>query len=172
VGYLRALIVAKTKKGSLAPPGSTLAQNRKALFNYHVLERFEAGISLMGSEVKSIRDSKISLAESYASFRSTGSGPELFLQGAHVAEYGQAHQRNHEPLRHRKLLMHRRELDRLADAVAKEGLTLVPLSVYLKDGRVKVEIGLCKGKQAHDKRRAIKERDEKKEMQRALSRRS
>jgi SsrA-binding protein len=157
--------VAKSHKGSLAPAGSVLAQNRKALFNYHVLERFEAGISLMGSEVKSIRDGKISLAESYAAF----TGSELFMLGAHVAEYEQAHQRNHDPLRRRKLLLHRRELDKLHDAVSKQGLTLIPLSVYLKDGRIKVEIGLCKGKQAHDKRQSIKERDQKKEMRRAVS---
>jgi SsrA-binding protein len=159
--------VAKTKKASLAPAASILSQNRKALFDYHVLERLEAGVSLLGSEVKAIRAGKISLAESYAAF----SGGELFLLGAHIAEYEQAHQRNHDPLRKRKLLLHRRELARLGDAVGKEGLTLVPLSVYLKDGRIKVELGLCKGKQAHDKRHSIKERDQKREMRRALSER-
>ena len=106
--------MAKTKKkAGLAPPGSTLAQNRKALFEYHVLERFEAGISLLGSEVKSIRDAKVSLVESFAQFR----GSELYLLGAHVAEYPMAHARNHDPVRPRKLLLHRRELDRLDEAV-------------------------------------------------------
>lgn len=141
-----------------------LAQNRRATFNYHVLERFEAGIMLQGSEVKSIREAKISLTESYAQFR----GDELWLLGAHVAEYEQAHARNHDPLRPRKLLLHRRELDRLADAVQREGLTLVPLSVYLKEGRIKIELGLCRGKQVHDKRAAIKSREQKREIDRAI----
>ena len=157
--------MAKTKKkAGLAPPGSTLAQNRKALFEYHVLERFEAGISLLGSEVKSIRDAKVSLVESFAQFR----GSELYLLGAHVAEYPMAHARNHDPVRPRKLLLHRRELDRLDEAVRRQGYTLVPLSIYLKDGRIKVELGLCKGKQVHDKRASLKDRDQKREIDRAL----
>lgn len=157
--------MAKAKKNAgLAPAGSLLTQNRRALFNYHVLERFEAGISLLGSEVKSIREGKVSLTESFAQFR----GDELYLMGAHVAEYPMAHQRNHEPVRPRKLLMHRRELDRLAEAVQRQGYTLVPLSLYLKEGRIKVELGLCKGKQVHDKRASIKEREQKREMDRAM----
>jgi SsrA-binding protein len=157
--------LAKAKKNrGLAPPGAQLAQNRRALFNYHVVERLEAGISLMGSEVKSIREAKVSLAESFAQFR----GNELFLMGAHVAEYPMAHQRNHEPVRPRKLLLHRRELDRLHDAVQRSGFTLVPLGLHLKDGRIKVELGLCKGKQVHDKRASIKEREQKREMDRAM----
>jgi SsrA-binding protein len=159
--------MAKKQHQGLAPAGSVLAQNRRALFNYHVVERFEAGVVLMGSEVKSIRDGKISLAESFAGF----TGDELYLLQAHVAEYEQAHGRNHDPLRRRKLLLHRRELDRLQDAVSREGLTLVPLTVYLKEGRIKIEVGLCRGKQAHDKRQSIKERDHKREMQRAVSER-
>lgn len=154
----------KNKKGGLAPPGSTLAQNRKALFEYHVLERFEAGLSLLGSEVKSIREAKVSLVEAYAQFR----GRELYLLGAHVAEYPMAHARNHDPVRPRKLLLHRRELDRLETAVRREGFTLVPLALYLKDGRIKLELGLCKGKQVHDKRASIKTRDQKREIDRAL----
>jgi SsrA-binding protein len=154
----------KHKKAGLAPPGSTLAQNRKALFEYHVLERFEAGISLLGSEVKSIREAKVSLVEAFAQFRSG----ELFLLGAHVAEYPMAHARNHDPVRPRKVLLHRRELDRLENAVRREGYTIVPLSLYLKDGRIKLELGLCKGKQVHDKRASIKARDQKREIDRAL----
>jgi SsrA-binding protein len=157
--------LAKTKKDAgLAPPSDRLTQNRRALFNYHVIERFEAGISLLGSEVKSIREGKVSLTESFAQFR----GNELYLMGAHVAEYPMAHQRNHEPVRPRKLLMHRRELDRLAEAVARQGYTLVPLALYLKEGRIKVELGLGKGKQVHDKRASIKEREQKREMDRAM----
>jgi SsrA-binding protein len=141
-----------------------LTKNRRALFNYHVLERFEAGISLLGSEVKSIRDGKVSLAEAYAQFAAS----ELYLAGAHVAEYVQAHARNHDPMRKRKLLLHRRELDRLKEAVSHEGLTLVPLALYLKEGRVKVDLGLCRGKQVHDKRASLKEKEQKREVDRAL----
>lgn len=155
--------MAKTKQKELAPNSAILAKNRKATHDYHVLERYEAGIVLVGSEVKSIRDGKISLKEAYASF----SRGELFMHAAHISEYRQAHARNHEPLRERKLLLHRRELDKLRDAVAKEGLTLIPLSVYLKDGRIKVELGLCRGKQMHDKRASLKERELKREMDRA-----
>lgn len=152
----------KTK--GLAPRGSTLAQNRRATFNYEILERYEAGIVLVGSEVKSIRDGKISLTESYAQFH----GDELFLMGAHVAEFPQAHQRNHETVRARKLLLHRRQLDKLHDEVQKAGLTVIPLSLYLKDGRIKVELGLGRGKKVHDKRASIKDRDERREAQRAM----
>lgn len=154
----------KKKSKGLAPPGSVLAQNRKALFDYHVLERLEAGISLLGSEVKSIREGKASLLESYAQFRRG----ELYLLGAHVAQYPMAHARNHDPVRPRKLLLHRRELDRLEDAVRREGYTLVPLSLYLKEGRIKIELGLCKGKQVHDKRASIKAREQKREIDRAI----
>jgi SsrA-binding protein len=158
------VLAKKNKKGGLAPPGSTLAQNRKATFEYHILERIEAGMVLLGSEVKSIRDAKVSLVEAFAQFR----GHELYLLGAHVAEYTMAHARNHDPVRPRKLLLHRRELDRLETAVRREGYTIVPLSIYLKDGRIKLELGLAKGKQVHDKRASIKDRDQKREMDRAL----
>lgn len=156
--------MAKKKQKGLAPPGSILAQNRKATFNYEVLERFEAGVALLGSEVKSIRDGKISLAEAYAAFHQH----ELWLMNAHVSEYSMAHARNHEPMRRRKLLLHRRELDKLEQAVQREGLTLIPLAVYLKEGRVKVELGLCRGKQVHDKRASLKAREQKREVDRAL----
>ncbi|MCA9708543.1 MAG: SsrA-binding protein SmpB [Myxococcales bacterium] len=148
----------------MAPPGSTLAQNRRATFNYEILERYEAGIVLVGSEVKSIRDGKLSLTESYAQFQ----GDELYLLGSHVAEFPQAHRRNHEPLRPRKLLLHRRQLDKLHDEVQKAGLTVIPLSLYLKDGRIKVELGLGRGKKVHDKRASIKDRDQTREARRAM----
>jgi SsrA-binding protein len=143
---------------------TVLAVKRRATFDYHVLERYEAGIALTGSEVKSMRDARITLTESYA----VSERGELWLIGAHVAEYVLAHRRNHEPMRKRKLLMHRRELDRLAESVSKEGLTLIPLKVYTKGMRIKVELGLCRGKQLHDKRASIKEKDAKREMQREL----
>ncbi len=141
-----------------------LAKNRKAWFNYEVLEQLECGIALTGSEVKSLRDSRVSLGESFAGFE----GNELFLQGAHIAEYPQAHMRNHDPVRKRKLLLKRRELDRLQRAVAQQGYTLVPLAITLKHGRIKVEIGLCKGKHVHDKRATIKAREQDREMNRAI----
>jgi SsrA-binding protein len=153
-----------TKQKRPATAGSVIAANRRAHFNYEVLERFEAGITLAGSEVKSIRDGKISLAESFAQFV----GNELFLVGAHIAEYPQAHERNHDPLRRRKLLLHRRELDQLERAVSRQGLTLVPLAMYLKSGKIKLELGLCRGKQAHDKRATLKKREQQREIDREL----
>src|SRR5690606_4692076 len=160
--------VSKPKKTKgLAPASTLLTKNRRATHEYEVLERHEAGIVLSGSEVKSIRAGRVSLAEAYAAFV----GDELYLMQAHVSEYEQAHARNHEPVRRRKLLMHRQELNKLAEAVEKQGLTLVPLSLYLKDGRVKVELALVRGKQMHDKRASIKEREQKREMSRALSQR-
>jgi SsrA-binding protein len=157
-------VASKGKAKGLAPASAILAKNRRATFNFEVLERFEAGIVLSGSEVKSIRAGQISLAESYAAF----DHDELFLQGAHIAEWVQAHARNHPPIRPRKLLLHRRELDKLLVAVQQEGLTVVPLAVYLKDGRIKVEIGLARGKKVHDKRAALKEREQTREMSRAI----
>ncbi len=160
--------MAKTKKAaSLAPAGSVLASNRKALHEYHVHERLEAGIVLVGSEVKSIKDGRISLVEAFAQF----DGDELFMHAAHVAEYTQAHQRNHEPLRKRKLLLKRRELDKLRKQVSAGGMTLIPLTVFAKNGYIKIEIGLCQGKQLHDKRASIKEKELRREMDRALKER-
>jgi SsrA-binding protein len=143
---------------------TVLARHRKALFEYEVFERIEAGIALVGSEVKSIRAGKMNLKEAYGRF----DGGELFLVGAHVAEYTQAHARNHDPVRKRKLLLHRRELDRLARAVARKGLTLVPIMVYARAGRIKVELGLCRGKKTHDKRASIKQREQEREIRRAV----
>lgn len=143
--------------------GHVFAANRRALHNYAVIERLEAGIELYGSEVKSIRDNKASLAEAYCQFK----GDELFLYQAHIAEYTLAHARNHATVRPRKLLLHRRELDRLHDAVQLQGLTIIPLKLYAKGGMIKLEVALARGKKVHDKRAAIKERDQKREMDRA-----
>lgn len=160
-----AATLGKSKKNvGLAPAGSTLASNRRATFDFEIVERIEAGMVLVGSEVKAIRDRKISLAESYAQFQ----GDELYLLGAHVGEFPQAHQRNHEPLRPRKLLLHRRELDKLREEVQRAGMTIIPLTVYLKDGRIKLELGLGRGKKVHDKRQAIKAREQTREAQRAM----
>ena len=140
-----------------------IEENRKARHDFLILEELEAGIMLVGSEVKSIRDHRISLKEAFCQFR----GKELFLMQAHIAEFTQAHARNHPPLRARKLLLHRRQLEQLRDAVKQQGLTIVPVAMYLKDRRIKVLIGLARGKKTHDKRAAIKEREQKLEMQRA-----
>lgn len=149
------------KKQKDAP--ESLAENRRARHEYHFVAEYEAGISLLGSEVKSIRDRKISLAEAFCQFR----GDELFLMQAHVAEYTNAHARNHEPLRPRKLLLRRKELEVIRDQVRKEGLTVVPTRVYLKDRRIKLGLAVARGKKLYDKRAAIRARDEKREMDRA-----
>ena len=136
--------------------GTINITNRKARFKYEILDRYEAGIALKGSEVKSVRAGKVSLAEAYCRFVKD----ELFLLDCHIARYPQAG--THEvvsPTRPRKLLLHRSQLKRLHAQVATRGLTIVPLRVYDKDGRVKVEVGLARGKKAVDKRRTIKERD-------------
>lgn len=147
--------------------GHVFAANRRALHHYAVIERFEAGMQLYGSEVKSIRDNKISLGEAYCQFN----GDQLFLYQAHVAEYTLAHARNHATTRPRKLLLHRRELDRLQTAIKLQGLAVIPLKVYAKGGLIKAEVALCRGKKVHDKRATLKERDQKREMDRALSER-
>jgi SsrA-binding protein len=154
--------LAKKKKTKLGD--ELLEDNRKARFDFEILEEFEAGIVLHGSEVKSIRDRRVSLKEAYCQFTKD----ELFLLHAHVAEFTQAHARNHPPLRARKLLLHRRELDRLAEAVQQQGLTIIPLALYLKDRHIKLLIALARGKKVHDKRASIKEREQKREIQRAV----
>ena len=138
--------------------------NRKARHDYHVLETVEAGIALQGTEVKSLRDGKIVLKDSYADIIRG----EMYLVGAHINPYEQGNIYNHDPERNRKLLLHKREILKLAQRIAEKGLTLVPLSVYFKQGRAKVELGLCKGKQTHDKRDTIREREVKREIDRAV----
>jgi SsrA-binding protein len=151
-----------------ADPGErALATNRKALFHYEVLERAEAGIALVGTEVKSIREGGLNFSDSYVDFR----GGELFLVGCRVAPYSHGNFLNHAPERDRKLLLHKREIRKLGGRATERGLTLVPLRVYMKNGRVKMEIGLARGKHAHDKREAIKERDQKRELREAARRR-
>lgn len=139
-----------------------VSKNRKAYFNYHVVEEVEAGIVLSGTEVKSLRDGKLQLVDAYA----TVEGGEIYLIHAHIGEYGHGSVYNHVPTRTRKLLLHRREIDRLAQKVQERGFTLIPLEVYFKDGRAKVKLGLCRGKAAYDKRRAIRDRDERRESSR------
>ena len=143
-----------------------ITQNRRAFHEYHILERFEAGLVLTGSEVKSLRDNRVHLKDAYARFF----GEELFLVGSHISPYGPASQFGHEPERNRKLLMHRRELDRLRGRVQERGFTLVPLRLYWSKGRAKAELGLGQGKKLHDKRVAIRERMERREMDRAMAR--
>lgn len=145
--------------------GHIFVQNRRATFEYEVLERHEAGLMLMGSEVKSIRDSKVSLAEAYCQF---DAGGELYLLQTHIGEYPLAHARNHVPLRPRKLLMHRRELEHLAELVTLQGLTLIPLDLHTKGGKIKLALALCRGKKTYDKRASIKEREQKREIDRAI----
>lgn len=143
------------------PQTKVIAKNKKAFFNYELLETFEAGISLLGSEVKSIREGRISLKESYAEVR----GGEVYLLNCHISPYEAANRFNHEPRRERKLLLHRREIKRLTGKIKERGLTLVPTKVLINaKGRVKVDISLAKGKRTYQKKEAIKERDRDREM--------
>ncbi len=143
----------------------TVAENRRARFDYHIDEVFEAGIALTGTEVKSLRFGEGSIAESYAEVR----GGEVWLVNSNVPEFSHGNRYNHEPKRPRKLLLHEREINRLTGAVERKGMTLVPLSVYFNGrGRAKVELALAKGKNAADKRATIKERDWKREQGRIM----
>ena len=141
-----------------------IAENRKARHDFHIVERVEAGIALTGTEVKSLRDGGGNIRESYAQLRDG----EMFLIGANIAPYRQGNLQNHEPMRDRKLLLHRREIEQLGAKVAQRGMTLVPLALYLANGKVKLELGLAKGKEGVDKRHAIAERDAKRQMERAV----
>ena len=145
-----------------------LATNRKARFEYFLLDHFEAGIVLQGSEIKSIRARHISIAEAYVRILDD----EAWLIDAHIAPYDQASHFNHEPRRPRKLLLHRKELNRLNKAVLSKGVTIIPTKVYLKNGRAKVEIALAKGKKRYDKRQVIAKRDGERELQRQLQSRN
>ncbi|HEY0756816.1 MAG TPA: SsrA-binding protein SmpB [Ktedonobacteraceae bacterium] len=139
-----------------------ISVNRQAYHDYTIEQVFEAGIALLGTEIKSIRDGKANLRSSYALIRNE----EIWLENMHIAVYDFGNRFNHEPLRRRKLLMHRREIRQLEHKVATKGLTLIPLKLYLKGGRAKVELGLARGKKLYDKREAIAERDVKREMER------
>jgi SsrA-binding protein len=145
-----------------------IAENRKARHEYHLLERHEAGLVLVGSEVKSLRQGGGQLRRAFADLR----GGELWLVGAHIAPYEQAGAESHDPDRDRKLLLHRREIESLAGKVAERGFTLVPTKLYFKDGRAKVELALAKGKDVRDRRREISKRDADRQIERALKHRS
>ena len=141
-----------------------ITKNKKALFNYHIVERFEAGIILQGSEVKSLRAGKVNLVDAYATLR----GSELFLVKAHISPYPPAAGLNHEPTRSRKLLLHKKELGMIAGKITQQGHTMVPLSLYFKEGKAKVELGLARGKKQFDKRLDMKKKDATREVARAL----
>jgi len=142
-----------------------LIRNKKAEYEYQILERYTAGIQLLGTEVKSIRDMKASISEAYCHFINN----EIFIIGMHVSEYRQIKYTNHEPLRNRKLLLKRKEIDKLAKSIKEKGLTIVPLFVYLTiTGFIKIEIGLVKGKKIHDKRESIKEKDIKRQLEKNI----
>ena len=143
---------------------SDLAKNRKAFHDYEILDTFEAGLCLKGTEIKSMRSGGTSLQESYVKILKN----EIWLIGAHIAPYKFGNVHNHDERRDRKLLMHRREIDRLKATTQEKGLTLVPIAIYLSKGKAKLKIGLAKGKKSADKRNALKERDEKRRMDRAI----
>ncbi len=159
----------KNKKKPPEDPNSRhICRNRKARHEYEILEDLECGIVLQGSEVKSIRNGKVSLEEAYARVQNG----ELWLMGANINEYPQANLMNHEPKRPRKLLVHRRELQKFAIKAEQQGFTLIPLDVYLKNGRVKVSIGLARGRKLHDKRDKLKKSTDSREMRGAMMKRS
>ncbi|MEY4616193.1 MAG: hypothetical protein RJB66_1153 [Pseudomonadota bacterium] len=141
-----------------------ISENRKARFDYQIIETYEAGISLTGSEVKSIRNKQVQLKDSYVSFV----GDEAFLQNAHISEYKASSYNNHEPERLRKLLLHRHELEKIYGALREKGLSCVPLKIYFKNGRIKIEIALAKGKKQHDKRESIKQREAVREVKQQM----
>jgi SsrA-binding protein len=144
-----------------------IAENRRARHDYNLLDRYEAGIVLTGTEVKSLREGRTTLQQAYADVR----GMEVWLVGAHIAEYAQGNVNNHDPDRDRKLLLHRKEIASLIGKVRERGFTLVPTRMYWKNGKVKVELALARGKELYDKRRDIARREADRQMQRALRRR-
>lgn len=145
-----------------------IAQNKKGRHDYFIDETFEAGLVLQGTEVKSLRAGRATLTDGYASVQDG----ELWLSGVHIPEYNEGSWTNHDPRRERKLLLQKREISKLIGKLKESGLTLIPLSLYFKDGKVKVELGLARGKKAHDKRESLKERQASREIDRELSQRS
>lgn len=141
-----------------------ICKNRKARFNFTIDDTIEAGIALLGSEVKSLRNGKANLSDSYAKFKQG----EVYLVEAHIAPYDHANRENHDPLRERKLLLHKREIRKLVGKVAERGFSLIPLQLYFKSGKVKVLLGLGRGKRAFDKREAIKKKDQRRELERLV----
>ena len=150
-------------------PVKPIADNRKARFNFELIEKVEAGIVLKGTEVKSLREGKLNLGDAYCDVTNDG---EVWLVGAHISPYSSGNRFNVDPLRKRKLLLNKREIARLGARIRERGLTLVPTRVYLKKGLVKLEIALARGKKLHDKRDSIKTRDEERDRRQALSRRA
>ena len=149
----------------MSVPGKLIAENRRARYDYFIENTYEAGLQLTGTEVKSLRNGRANIAESYAAVQ----GREIMLINANIPEYGPANRFNHEPKRPRKLLLHRKEIDKLIGAVQRDGRTLAPLKLYFNDkGRVKLELALATGKKAHDKRATIAERDWKREQGRLM----
>ena len=144
-----------------------VAQNKKAYHEYFVEETYECGLVLKGTEVKSMRQGRVNLKESFCMIRNN----EVFAEGMHISPYEQGNIFNTDPLRPKKLLLHKNEIRKLAGLVSRQGYTLIPLKVYLKDGRMKLELGLCRGKHLHDKRDSAAERDAKREMDRAIRQR-
>ena len=142
----------------------SVAHNKKAYHDYYVNEVFEAGIELFGTEVKSMREGKVNLKDSYCFIKDS----EIFVRGMHVSPYEKGNIFNKDPLRERRLLMHKREILRIFGQIKQEGLTVIPLQIYFKNSRIKVEIALCKGKKLYDKRDSIAERDAKREIDRTL----
>jgi SsrA-binding protein len=155
------------KSGPRKPVSGDVATNRRARHRFQVLERMEAGIELQGSEVKSLRDGKAQINEAYA----VVDGGEVWLRGAHIPPYPPASDQNHDPDRPRKLLLHRREIERLIGKTAERGLTLVPTRIYFKGPRAKVELALAKGKEGRDRRREIADRDLRREVERDFKQR-
>lgn len=151
-------------EGAIKP----LSENRAAGHNYHLLERYEAGLVLTGTEVKSAKAGKSQLKESYAEV----SGGEAWLLNAHISEYSHGNLMNHPPVRKRKLLLHRREIEKLQAATREKGLTIIPTRLYLKNGRIKIEIAVGKGKKFHDKREAVKAKEMQAEAKAAIARRA
>ena len=148
-------------------PRRSICKNRKARFAYFVEETVEAGLALLGSEVKSLREGRANLVDAYATVR----GDEVWLLKVHIAPYEQANRENHEPTRERKLLLHRREIRRLGIKLREQGYTLIPLELYFRGGRAKVELALARGKKQHDKRRAIADRESDRQLRRVTKRR-
>lgn len=160
--------VKKAKESAKSGGGiQVVARNRKARHEYELIEKVEAGIVLTGTEVKSLRNGKANLEDAYAAIEDN----EVWLHGCDIPEYTEANQLNHKPKRSRKLLLHRREIDKLLTKGAEKGLTIVPLQLYFKDGKAKVEISTARGRKTYDKREALKQQDAKRDIDRALRRR-
>ena len=153
------------------PGNRVLSDNRRAGYEYSILEKFEAGIVLTGTEVKAAKNGKVQLSDAYAEVLPSHAGsPEAWLQNAHISEYSHGNRENHQPVHKRKLLLHRQEIDKLYGKIREKGLTVVPTKMYLKNGKIKVELAVGRGKKYHDKRAAEREREQKSEARAAINR--